>query len=55
MSTGTINHIVKYKGGGGAGTIYNIPFPFDVAASLKVRVVSSSGTPTNKTEGASND
>ena len=55
MSTGTINHIVKYKGGGGPGTIYNIPFPFDVAASLKVRVVSSSGTPTNKTEGASND
>ena len=55
MSTGTINHIVKYKGGGGAGTIYNIPFPFDVAASLKVRVVSSSATPTNKTERASND
>ena len=46
---------VSYEGGGATGTIYNIPFPWDAAASLKVRTISSAGVVAAKTEGSSND
>ena len=55
MTVANSEYKVTYSGGGATGTIYHIPFSWDTAATLKVRVISSIGTVSAKTEGSSND